>query len=420
MSAPPSETAAALAGSPPLAGERVAFTGTLASMTHRQARQLAEEAGGGVTEHASRQTTMLVVGEEGWPLDDDGAPARDFQRVVQWRTEGLDIRVLSEADWLHLLGFDERRDEVRRLYTPAMLAELLELPLAVIRRWERIGLIRAERRVFRLPYFDFREVSTARRLSELLAAGVSRQRLEESLARLSGVLSGVDRSLAQLEILSRGGRVLYRRGEKLLEPASGQLFFDFAPPDVNGDSDGDPLDGDDESPASIAFTGNDAATDRLRWTADDWFREGCRLLEEGEAVTAVEAFRLFLMDRPGDAEGNFHLAEALYRLDKPAGAVERYYAAVEADHHYLEAWTQLGCVHEELGELESAADAFGIALEVHPDYPDAHFHRAEVLFRMGRRDDAVPHWQAYLRHDRRGPWAERARQRLAEPDRPNA
>ncbi|MEX1098258.1 MAG: tetratricopeptide repeat protein [Planctomycetales bacterium] len=397
-------------GSPPLQGERVAFTGRLASMTHRQARQLAEEAGGSATDRPSRQTTMLVVGEEGWPLDDDGAPALDFQRVSAWRAEGCEIRVLSEAEWLHLLGLQERRDDVRRLYTPAMLGQLLDLPLPVIRRWERIGLIRAERRVFRLPYFDFGEVSMARRLSELLAAGVPPHKLEDSLGRLSSMLAGMDRSLAQLEILSRGSRVLYRRGERLLETASGQLFFDFVAPGEDAES---PV-AEDESPESIAFADDDELTDRLRWSAEDWFREGSRLLEENEAASAVEAFRLYLMERPGDAEGNFQLAEALYRLDNRAGAVERYYAAVEADHRYLEAWTQLGCVHEELGELQSAVDAFGIALEVHPDYPDAHFHRAEVLFRMGRVENAVPHWRAYLEHDRRGPWAERARQRLEE------
>src|SRR5207344_2561694 len=45
--------------SPPLAGERLAFTGTLASMTHKEAHARAVEAGGIAAEHVSRQTTML-------------------------------------------------------------------------------------------------------------------------------------------------------------------------------------------------------------------------------------------------------------------------------------------------------------------------------------------------------------------------
>jgi tetratricopeptide (TPR) repeat protein len=119
-----------------------------------------------------------------------------------------------------------------------------------------------------------------------------------------------------------------------------------------------------------------------------------------------------LMDRPGDPEVNLHLAEALLRAGQPRAALERYYAAVEADHDYIEAWTQLGCLHAELNELDAAAEALRIALDRHPDYPDAHWHLADVLSRLGRDDEAVAHWQSYLEHDNRGPWAETARQRL--------
>jgi lipoprotein NlpI len=87
---------------------------------------------------------------------------------------------------------------------------------------------------------------------------------------------------------------------------------------------------------------------------------------------------------------------------------------VELDHQYLEAWTQIGCVHSELGELPAALDAFNIALGVHPDYPDAHLHRAEALHQLGRTDEAVASWTAYLQFDSRGPWADMARQRLEE------
>ena len=62
-----------------------------------------------------------------------------------------------------------------------MLADLLDVPVAVIRRWQRRGLIVPVREVRRLPYFDFQEVATARRLAELLAAGVSPRAIERKL-----------------------------------------------------------------------------------------------------------------------------------------------------------------------------------------------------------------------------------------------
>ena len=58
--------------SPPLKGERVAFTGTLASMTHKEAAELVEANGGTAMSSVSGQPTMLVVGDEGWPLESDG------------------------------------------------------------------------------------------------------------------------------------------------------------------------------------------------------------------------------------------------------------------------------------------------------------------------------------------------------------
>ena len=66
-----------------------------------------------------------------------------------------------------------------------MLSRLLDVPVRMIRRWARLGLIRPVRRVCRLPYFDYREVASARRLAMLLDQGVAADVLERSLTELS-------------------------------------------------------------------------------------------------------------------------------------------------------------------------------------------------------------------------------------------
>jgi tetratricopeptide (TPR) repeat protein len=398
-----------LHSSPALQGERVAFTGTLASMTHAQAAARVEEHGGSAAEHVSRQTTMLVVGEEGWPLEDDGSPSVKLQQVERWRRDGVDIRIINESDWLLLLGLTERRDEIRRLSTPAMLSQLLDVSVHVIRGWERAGLIRPVKKVYRLPYFDFQEVTSARRLSQLLEAGVARREIEDSLRHLPSVQRGDARPLEQLELLARNAHVVVRDRHGLVSPTTRQRLFDYEPEieDV-AKPQTDDLEG---PPPSIRI---ELARPAEKFTSRDWFAQGCRLSDEGELRHAAEAFRLCLMTDPHNPEVHFHLAECLYRLDSPRAALERYYTAVENDHDYLEAWTQIGCLHRELGELESALDAFEIALDVHGDYPDAHFHKAETLFELGRIADAVPHWERYLHFDSRGPWAEMARQRLSD------
>ena len=153
-------------------------------------------------------------------------------------------------------------------------------------------------------------------------------------------------------------------------------------------------------------------SDRASWSSEEWFHEGCQFIERNEIPAAIEALRLAVVGDPLNPAYHFHLADALYRQRKPDAAIERYHVAVELDHNFLEAWTQLGCVLSETGDQAGAKSAFEIALDVHPDYPDAHFHLAGVLERLDRTDEAAGHWQKYLEFDRRGPWAEVAREKL--------
>ena len=398
-----------LESSPVLKGERLSFTGTLASMTHRQAMDLAEQHGGSTTHSASKQTTMLVVGEEGWPLEIDGEPSVKLREVTEWRQQGIDIKVLQESDWLHLLGLEERRRDVHRLQTPAMLSQSQNVSVGLIRHWERIGLIQPIKKVFRLPYFDFQEVSCVRRLSELLQAGVSQHELEGSLSRLQSMLPGTERSLAQLTLLARDHHVVIRDAVGLLEPVSRQRLLDFDADAVETTLIGREATLSPHLPISPSPHHPITPPPRL---PTDWLEQGSHLLETNRTTDAVEAYRCALMSEPSNPEAHFHLAEALYRSGNLAGAFERFHIAVELDANYLEAWTQLGCVAAEMGETQSALDAFDIALQSHADYPDAHFHKAELLSRLNRAAEAIPHWQAYLTHDQRGPWADVARQRL--------
>jgi tetratricopeptide (TPR) repeat protein len=389
--------------SPPLAGERVSFTGTLASMTHRDAMAQVVAQGGTSAEHVSRQTTMLVIGEEGWPLEPDGKPSVKLQHAERLMAEGIPIRIVRESDWLGFLGLGDRRDELHRRCTPAMLSRMLEVSVHEIRRWERLGLIRAVEHICRLPYFDFQEVSNARRLAELIDAGVSTREIKNSLTQLEAAVGIGSRPLAQLEILAADHQILYRDSRGRLKTPVGQLLLDF---------DGSSPAPDAESAADTMALPDPPAPDRRNWTAGQWGAEGSRLSDEGELDAAIQAFRMALMEDFDAPEIHFHLAETLYRQGNSSAALERYYMAVELDHNYLEAWTQIGCLMSEFGRTDDAMDAFRIALDIHPEFPDAHLHLAEALHQSGRTPEAIEHWQTYLKFDQSGPWADAARSRL--------
>ena len=208
----------------PLRGQRIVFVGKLGGFTKREAQQLVRQYGGVPVESQSSNVDVIVIGADELPLGDDellDGPAR--HAAAEGRLE-----IISETQLWQQLGLVEREPArgVRRLYTPAMLADLLSVSVSVIRRWHRRGLIVPVREAHRLPYFDFQEVSTARRLAHLLASGASPAAIEKKLERLARFVPDVDRPLAQLSVIVEGKEILLRQGEGLVDPG-GQLRINF-------------------------------------------------------------------------------------------------------------------------------------------------------------------------------------------------
>ena len=389
-----------------LAGKRVVFVGKLASMARRDAAQLLRKQGAVVVDRPDPSIDLAVVGEEDLPTLDAAGLDAWFDGPTREAIDAGAIDVLSETALWQRLGLVDRDHDIERLYTPAMLAELLGVSVAVVRRWHRRGLIHPVREVRRLPYFDFQEVATARRLAELLAAGASPATIERKLGELSRYVPHVDRPLAQLSVIVHGRDILLREGDGLIEPG-GQLRFDFdalsAPCDDQIDSEGE------TAIASVRLP----VQDESPLAPDDMAAAAAELEEADQLEAAAEMYRALMAAEGPRPEPCFLLAELLYRMGDPCGARERYYMAIELDEDYVEARANLGCVLAEQGHRELAAAAFEGALRYHADYADAHYHLARTLDELHRRDEAEVHWRAFLDHAPDSPWAHEARTRLA-------
>jgi tetratricopeptide (TPR) repeat protein len=290
----------------------------------------------------------------------------------------------------------EQPSEIMRLYTPAMLAELLTVPVAAIRRWHRRGFLRDCQTVQRLPYFDFAEVAIARHLVALLQAGCSLRVIDRKLAELARQVPEIARPLADPSLVVAGRQLYLRRGEELTEPG-GQLLIDF--------DEVDEIPTLDFSLHATETTVSSPPSD-LRQAAQDWE-------DQNDLTRAAEAYRLLLAIDGPSAEVNFALADLLYRMGDLSAARERFYATVELDEEYVEARAILGCVLAEIGDLELAIAAFQGALTFHSDYADVHYHLATTLDRLERRSEAELHWRKFLSLAPESPWAETAHARLA-------
>tara|TARA_B100000700_G_scaffold183867_2_gene202766 strand:- start:9317 stop:10561 length:1245 start_codon:yes stop_codon:yes gene_type:complete len=409
--------------SPPFQGKRVAFVGKLGGVNRRQAQSLVADNGGFVMNHDDLEDAnvdIVILGADQWPptTPEELLPSSVLTSVAEGQCE-----IITETQFWERLGLLTEDQSVRRLYTPAMLAELLDISVAVIRRWHRRGLIVPVREIHRLPYFDFQEVSTARHLAELLEAGASPAEIERRLEELARYVPDVDRPLAQLSVIVEGRHILLRQGEGLVEPG-GQLRMDF-----------DSLETKSEEQNVIEVTREDVmrVLDRpaaqgadpeilpfinvvnravLPQNPEEILAQASEHEEAGKLEIAIDLYRSFLAGYGLRAEVCFQLAELLYRVHDYTAARERYYMAIELDENYVEARANLGCVLIDTGELDLAVAALLGALKYHPDYPDAHYHLARTLDALGRSEEATDHWRAFLVLAPDSPWAQQARDRL--------
>ncbi|MEX2168991.1 MAG: tetratricopeptide repeat protein [Pirellulales bacterium] len=374
-------------------------------MSRRDMAEIVEHHGGLVVDFTSGPPDVVVVG------DDAGEPRSAVRKALgSDNSAGWDaVDVVTESELWQRLGFVEEAVGVQRLYTPAMLAELLNVPIAAIRRWRRKGYLQATREVRRLPYFDFAEVQVARQLAALLHQGCSLATIDRQVTALERLMPEVVRPLAEPALVVEKGSVYWRRGDDLAEP-SGQLLLDFSTVHeaVVGSSAAMP-----QSLAEVIRSGHRPAWLENQPTLEELRGLAIELQDTGDLAAAIEACRALLMAGGNEPEDHFALAELLYRASDLAAARERYFVAIELDETYVEARANLGCVLAELGELELAAASLVGALAYHSDFADAHYHLAQTLERLDRPAEAASHWRQFLELAPESPWAEEARDHLA-------
>ena len=370
-------------------------------MNRREARELVRRHCGTMVDRVDETVDLIVIGADVLPLGEQSELLEDW--VVQANADGR-VQVINETQFWQELGLVEPELDIGHLYTPAMLAGLLDLPLSTIRRWHRRGLITPTRKVNKLAYFDFQEVASARRIARLIASGATPQSIETKLSRVAGLYPNLQRPLSQLSVIVEGRDVLLRQGEGLVEPG-GQMRIDFDSLAV------DENESDPSQVLSMAATPDLGSLDQLA-TPDEFVRMAIEFEDSDNPDAAIEVYRAMSLAIGPASDICFRVAELLYQQNDLAGARERYYMAVELDESFVEARASLGCVLVELGEQQLALAAFHGALQHHADYPDVHFHLARLLDELEKPHDAEPHWQTFLDLAPKSPWAEEARERL--------
>lgn len=376
-----------------LHGVRVALVGRFTSMSQREFAELIAKLGGEPVSLPGRNTKWLVVGSAAPPLGHDGQPAQALQKARQLSTDGYAIQVIEEDSFLEQLDLFQDDSEVRQRYTVAQLSRILDVPHDRIRLWIRLGLIEPVETVHRLNFFDFRQVTSAKVLCDLVAEGLPLAKIRDGLQRVQDWLPGMDSPLSQLSVLEETGRLLVRLNDGRLAEPSGQLQLDF-----------------------------DAATEErslaiqtaINKSSDQWFQEALEHENQGDYAGAVQAYERAIEQEKGDPILHFNLGNVLYASQQLRDAEREFRCAVELDSDYVEAWNNLGTVLADLDEHEESIKVFEQALAIFPLYADAHYNLGDIFSTLGHAGKAREHWQRYLQLDPKSPWAADVRARLGE------
>jgi tetratricopeptide (TPR) repeat protein len=271
----------------------------------------------------------------------------------------------------------------------AQVAELVGTSLDQVRAWVRAGLLQPVGADQGNEHFDFQQVVGARRIGELIGSGLPPAQARRGLRQIRDWLDKTGEPLAAVQ--ETAGRLLGRRDDGLLADTGGQLYFDFA--------------------EGTAIT---AGQLRPGPTAEQWFEQGFAHEEAGRLAESAAAYRQALLAGGPNAETSYNLGNVLLALGSREAAAERYRQAVEVEPNHAAAWNNLGAVLEELGDAQGAEAAYEAAVKACPGFPDARYNLADLLDKSGRRAEAARHWEAYLRLEATGAWAQFARRKLRE------
>jgi tetratricopeptide (TPR) repeat protein len=344
----------------------VAFTGRLACMTRAAAFEVVRSYGGMPSQAVTRQTKVLVVGELGWPLLDDGRPSNKLSRAGSYG-----IPVVSERRFLEWIG-KAVPDNLNRTYSADQIAALSKLSSSIIDELVRFGLLDP-----RGGLFGFRDLASARQISKLFEHGVAVSEIIRSVKEVRAWVPEADLSNLRLhpathhtiEIEQPEGRT-DKRGQFVL-PAS--------------------------SP---------------KQNADALFEQAQAAEETGNIAEAERLYGVLMKCDPTDAAAPFNLGNILRSNGRRVEAEAALRAATRADPMFAEAWYNLSDLLDEQGRSEAAIDCLRKALRAAPAYIDVIFNLALLLQRSNKHAEAAEYWRQYLANDAQSEWAARARRSL--------
>lgn len=272
-------------------------------------------------------------------------------------------------------------------YSRQDVLRILQISSRQLQGWERASLIPSQQS------YSFQDLGQLRTLRSLREEDVSAASIRHSISAMKAV-AGMANPLLEAAVVRTGARIAFRHLGAMVDPIRRQFLFDFERAgQKEAVADPEPLRRPHESQRRL----------------QDSFLAAVQAEEAGDKPRAIEIYREIVAADPTYAAAYINLGTLYFHLRQFDRAEELYRRASEEDPSYVLAFFDLGNVLDELNRLEESIAAYRQAVALSPGYADAHYNLALAFERKGDLRPALRHWQAYVRLDRNGPWAEHAR-----------
>lgn len=343
----------------------IVFTGKLAAFSRKEAQELVQRHGGQAPPRVTKETTMLVMGEEGYLANI--VKSNKLKRAEAINANGGNIRIIPESEFLETAGLDSKATLEKRFYSLDRIQRVFpRLRPDLIKYFAHWGLFTPAVKTNAQQYYEFKDLLTFRQIDELIEQGLA------------------------LRAVAR--RLLENR------TPSAQVALEFEEYKPKG--------------AVIALAPKPENKEPPR-TAEEWYDLGYRADGNPETYSqAIDAYENALAMNPHFVEAMINLANIYFhqrKLPEAAQLLER--ALAEDSNNYLACYN-LANIYDELGETEKAVRLYQQALSIFPEYEPAIFNLAVIYEKSGVVEKAKAQWQKYLQLDPSGEWATIAREHL--------
>lgn len=280
-------------------------------------------------------------------------------------------------------------------YSRQDVLRILQISSHQLLGWERAGLIPQQQT------YSFQDLGQLRTLRVLREDDVSAASIRDSILAMKAV-AGMTNPLLEACLFRTGTRLAFRHHGAIVDPIRRQLLFDFERverPDLPA-----PQSSIKPSPQRNSIAEPSGIQER--------FLAAVQAEEAGEKSRAIALYEEILELDPDYAPASINLGTLHFHLRQYTRAEEFYRSATVSDPGYVLAYFDLGNVLDELERLDESIAAYHQAVALAPRYADAHYNLALAYERKGKGRPALRHWQAYVRLDNRGPWADHARAQI--------